>query len=89
MRLNTPRLVYVLAIAVVSAGCNQNMSFWNELIPILQANCLSCHDGEGEGVEASGFSVKPYDDLMKGWKSGPVVVQGISLSSSALMYSVV
>ncbi len=82
MQLSTHKFLYFLAIAVVCAGCSQDVSYQNDVNPILQANCLSCHDGKGEGVEASGFSVKSYDDLMKGTKSGPVVVPGNSLSSS-------
>jgi len=82
MRLSTHKFLYFLAIAVFSAGCSQDVSYKNDVDPILQANCLSCHDGQGEGIEASGFSVKSYDDLMKGTKFGQVVVPGDSLSSS-------
>jgi hypothetical protein len=82
MRLSTHKFLYFLAIAVVSAGCSQDVSYKNDVNPILQANCLSCHDGQGEGIEASGFSVNSYDDLMKGTKFGQVVVPGDSLSSS-------
>ena len=82
MRLSTHKFLYFLAIAVVSAGCSQEVSYQKDVNPILQANCLSCHDGQGEGIEASGFSVKSYDDLMKGTKFGKVVVPGDSLSSS-------
>jgi hypothetical protein len=64
------------------AGCSQDVSYKNDVEPILQANCLSCHDGQGEGIEASGFSVKSYDELMKGTRSGQVVVPGDSLSST-------
>lgn len=82
MRLSTHKLFYFMAIAVFSAGCSQEVSFQKDVNPILQANCLSCHDGKGEGIEASGFSVQSYDDLMKGTKYGQVVVPGDSLSSS-------
>jgi len=82
MRLSTHKLFYFMAIAVFSAGCSQEVSFQKDVNPILQANCLSCHDGKGEGIEASGFSVQSYDDLMKGTKFGQVVVPGDSLSSS-------
>jgi hypothetical protein len=82
MRLSTHKFLYFTAIAVFSAGCSEDVSYKNDVDPILQANCLSCHDGQGEGIEASGFSVKSYDDLMKGTKSGPVIVPGDSLSSS-------
>jgi hypothetical protein len=82
MRLSTHKFLYLLAIAVFSAGCSQDVSYKNDVDPILQANCLSCHDGQGEGIEASGFSVKSYDDLMKGTRAGQVVVPGDSLSST-------
>lgn len=82
MRLSTHKLFYVIAFTFVSAGCSQEVSYQNDVNPILQENCLSCHDGKGEGLEASGFSVKSYDDLMKGTASGQVVVPGNSLSSS-------
>jgi len=82
MRLSTHKFLYFLAIAVFSAGCSQEVSYQKDVNPILQANCFSCHDGEGEGIEASGFSVRSYDDLMKGTKYGQVVVPGDSLSST-------
>ena len=82
MRFSTHKYLSFLAIAVFSTGCSQQVSFQNDVNPILQANCLSCHDGQGEGVVASGFSVKSYDDLMKGTKFGKVIEPGDSLSSS-------
>ena len=82
MRLSTHKSLYLLGVAVISAGCSQQVSFQNDVNPILQQNCLSCHGSEGEGMAASGFSVRSYDDLMKGTKFGKVVVPGDSLSSS-------
>jgi hypothetical protein len=82
MRFSTHKYLSFLAIAVFSAGCSQQVSFQNDVNPILRANCLSCHDGQGEGMEASGFSVSSYEDLMQGTKFGKVVVPGDSLSSS-------
>ena len=82
MRLSTHKYLSFLAIAVLSTGCSQQVSYQNDVNPILQANCLSCHDGQGEGVQASGFSVRTYDDLMQGTKFGEVVLPGDSLSSS-------
>ena len=82
MRLSTHKDIYFLAIAVFSAGCSQDVSYQKDVSPILQENCLSCHDGTGEGAQASGFNVTSYDALMKGTKFGEVVVPGDSLSSS-------
>jgi len=43
---------------------------------------MNCHDGSGEGSEKSGFSMKTYEELMKGTKFGPVIVAGESASST-------
>ena len=82
MRLSTHKYLCLLGIALVSAGCSQDVSFSKDVNPILQEKCLSCHDGTGEGIEASGFSVRSYDDLMKGTKFGKVIEPGDSLSST-------
>jgi len=82
MRSSVHKSLYFLGIAVISTGCSQEVSFQKDVNPILQGKCVSCHDGKGEGVEASGFSVRTYDDLMKGTRAGKVVVPGNSLSST-------
>ena len=82
MRYSAHKYLYLLGIAVISSGCSQDVSFSKDVNPILQGKCLSCHDGKGEGIEASGFSVRSYDDLMKGTKFGKVIEPGDSLSST-------
>ncbi len=82
MRFCAHKYLCFLGIAMIGSGCSQQVSFQNDVNPILQQNCLSCHDGSGEGSSTSGFSVSSYDDLMKGTKFGKVVVPGDSLSSS-------
>jgi hypothetical protein len=74
--------MYILAIAALGTGCSQEVSYQKDVSPILRDNCLSCHTGEGEGSQASGFSVQSYEDLMSGTKFGKVVVPGDSLSST-------
>ncbi|MEE8366588.1 MAG: c-type cytochrome domain-containing protein [Gammaproteobacteria bacterium] len=75
-------IVLIAAIPFFSVGCSKPVSFNKDVKPILAANCLICHDGSGEGSAASGFSVKTYDDVMKGTKYGPVIVPGSSVSST-------
>jgi len=82
MRFSTHKYLYFLAIAAISTACSQDVSYQKDVNPILQASCLSCHDGAGEGAQASGFNVSTYDKLMKGTKFGKVIVPGDSLSSS-------
>ncbi len=72
----------VLALFIV-AGCGeQEVSFKKEVMPILQARCVSCHKPGGTGYIASGLSMESYDNLMKGTKFGPVIIPGYSFSST-------
>src|SRR5579863_1318343 len=45
--------------------------FAQDVFPILQKNCASCHSSS---VHKSGFSLDSYDALMKGGKHGPAIV---------------
>lgn len=75
--------VVTFALSVQLTACARNeVSFSADVQPILQASCLECHDGTGEGIAASGFSVVDYAAVMKGTALGPVVVAGSSMSSA-------
>jgi len=76
------RILIIAVASILVAGCERSVSYKKEIRPILRVNCLKCHDGEGEGSTASGFSVQTYDSLMKGTKFGPVVVPGSAASST-------
>jgi hypothetical protein len=69
---------------LVLSGCTgePTVSFQNDVKPILTEYCGECHTGEGSGVEASGFRVGSYEEVMAGTRFGPVVVPGDALSSS-------
>lgn len=73
-----------LPAVLLLAGCGQssNVSFSEDVKPILQTHCVECHLNGGAGFEASGFLVESYETLMKGTKFGPVIVPGDSVSSS-------
>jgi hypothetical protein len=75
-------ILIISAIALFSVGCSKPVSFNKDIKPILVANCLSCHDGSGEGSATSEFSVQTYDSVMKGTKYGPVINPGSSVSST-------
>lgn len=64
------------------AGCERQISFANDVQPIFLEYCAECHTQAGEGVTASGFSVRDYDSVIRGTKYGPVVVPGSSISST-------
>jgi len=68
-------------------GCERQVSFTNDVQPILDAQCVRCHDQAAEGEAVSGLSLKSYADLMQGTRYGKVVVPG-SPESSALYLTV-
>jgi hypothetical protein len=89
MRKNIALGAILLAGAMLTglAGCSREapVSYARDVQPILQANCLRCHQTGGPGFEASGFSMMTYDDLMKGTKFGPMIVPGDSAASNLLV----
>jgi len=75
--------VGILALSIQFLGCTRSeVSFSSDVQPILEKNCIECHDSSGEGVVTSGFSVSDYDSVMKGTKFGKVVIPGSSISST-------
>lgn len=49
-------------------------SFQNEVLPILAARCVSCHNPEGVGFKAIGLDLRSYKLLMSGSTFGVAVV---------------
>lgn len=73
----------LLALTLHLLGCDtSDVSFSADVQPIFDKHCIECHEGSGEGVTASGFSVRDYDSVMKGTNLGKVVVSGSSMSST-------
>jgi mono/diheme cytochrome c family protein len=72
----------LLPLAFAFTGCTHEVSFKNDVHPILEAHCASCHKPGGEGYAKSGFSVESYQTLMKGTKFGPVIIAGSSVGST-------
>jgi hypothetical protein len=50
------------------------VSFSEDVLPLLQFRCSSCHQPNGEGYEKSGLDLTSYQGLMKGTKYGAMVV---------------
>ena len=72
-----------VALTLGLSGCGQKpVSYAGDVRPILAHSCGNCHNRTGEGLQASGFSVATYDDVMKGTRFGKVVVPGSSDSSN-------
>lgn len=54
------------------AGTGEAVSFVNDVLPLLEANCATCH---GE-MALGGLQVTDYQTLMAGGENGPVLVAG-------------
>jgi mono/diheme cytochrome c family protein len=80
-------VVLPIALAGALTGCagEASVSFSQDVKPIIDQNCLACHQEGGEGFEASGFSMITYDKLMKGTKFGPMIIGGDSAGSNMIV----
>ena len=83
----TRTILMATALPALLAACSteEPVSFAQDVRPILDRNCLSCHQAGGAGFEASGFSMETYDDLMKGTQFGPMVLPGDSEGSNMVV----
>lgn len=71
-----------VVLCIGLAGCERQVSFTNDIQPILASSCIECHSEAGEGEAVSGLSLVSYDDLMQGTRFGKVVVPGSAMSSA-------
>lgn len=78
-------LTVLISLAVLGSACSQQVSFKQDVSPILGEHCLSCHKTGGEGFTASGFSVESYEAVMKGTKLGSVVTPGSHADSTVVL----
>ena len=83
MRVKILMSFLTVMMAMIITGCGpQQISFSKQVQPILDAKCLECHDGVGEGSKKSDFIITSYASVMKGTSSGPVVTPGSAISST-------
>ncbi|GMR21655.1 MAG: hypothetical protein BMS9Abin36_2259 [Gammaproteobacteria bacterium] len=85
MMLKRVIVAVIFMFIALGAGCTREASFKQDVYPILQKSCLSCHAVGGKGYAVSGFSVESYESVMKGTKFGPVIVPGSSISSTLVI----
>jgi hypothetical protein len=71
-------------LLLVCYGCQlrPEISFRNNVYPVLEANCVACHTSPaGEGYRVSGLNMESYQTLMAGTDYGPVIIPGSSKGS--------
>jgi len=74
-----------MTVSILGAGCTREVSYKQDIFPILSENCLSCHKVGGTGLAKSGLNMETYEGLMKGTKLGPIVNPGSSVSSTLVL----
>ena len=77
----------MLALCIPLFGCEQEVSFANDVQPILNDSCINCHGGAGEGTETSGVDLTSYEGVMRGTNLGAIVVAGSAESSVLYLVS--
>jgi mono/diheme cytochrome c family protein len=75
MAVVEPNALNQPAVKVLGA---EEVSFENDVQPILHDYCISCHQPGGKGFAKSGLDLTSYQGVMKGTKYGPVVIPGNS-----------
>lgn len=75
-------VMVALAGCLSLAACGRSITYSGDIQRILEANCIECHSGSGEGLVASGLDLGSYEGLMRGTRLGRVVVRGSSEASS-------
>jgi cytochrome c553 len=55
---------------------NETVSFKDDIAPFMVNLCVGCHSGDGRGLREGGLSLESFERLMKGGKSGRVVLPG-------------
>jgi len=72
-------------ILLLNSGCvkeERQVSFRDQVQPILRSNCIECHvPPVGDGYLKTGLSMATYEDLMHGTIYGPVIARGDSQHS--------
>jgi len=82
MKVTLRRLLLITPVLLIGACSQGEVSFTDDIQPIITKSCISCHSGGGEGATASDYLMTDYNNVMKGTTYGPVVVPGSRLSSS-------
>lgn len=65
----------------LAAPAQPEVSYKNDVTPIIHDYCLNCHEPKGKGYEVSGLDMRTYQSLMKGTKFGAVIKPGDSFTS--------
>ena len=86
--LSAQAVIAGLAAILVSgfwpSAVRAEMSFKDDVFPIVQLRCLGCHQPGGKGYEKSGLDLRTYESLMKGTKFGSVITPHSAIESNLI-----
>jgi hypothetical protein len=71
--------------SLACAAAPQEVSYKNDVKPIIHDYCLTCHQPGGQGYEKNSLDMRTYKSLMKGTKFGPVIKPGDGFTSVLIM----
>jgi len=75
-------LIIFSLLPLLPACALQQVSYKQDVHPILESNCNGCHTApSGYGYQKSGLKMDTYPSLMKGTFYGPVIIAGDSRRS--------
>jgi len=85
MRIRAMLHTLLLLFAASLAGCDnrlQNVTYVDDVGPILQAQCAGCHSAGKKAAVETGFLVDSYASVMRATRFGPVIIPGSAITSS-------
>ena len=84
---NFGKLFMLGLLPLVMTACNSEptVSYSQDVKPILDKNCIECHQAGGPGTVASGLDMSAYEGLMKGTSFGPMIIAGDPEGSNLLV----
>jgi hypothetical protein len=68
-----------------ACAAEPDVSFSQDILPLLKWRCVSCHQPGGEGYEKSGLDLTSYQGVMKGTRFGPMVIAGNPETSNLML----
>lgn len=71
--ISTPTPTATISEVEATPSVQGTLSYTNDILPVLQGKCAACH---GDENGSAGLQVTTYAALMKGGKSGVVVIPG-------------
>ncbi|MDX2427059.1 MAG: hypothetical protein QNK22_00020 [Xanthomonadales bacterium] len=75
----------LLPLVMAACGGEPEVSFSQDVQPIIDQHCVQCHEAAGQGEVISGFNLTSYEGTMKGTNAGPMVIAGDIEGSNLLV----